>query len=51
MNEFPICPLCDQPVNTNNEAHITEADGTIKHHECPKVDQINEPDVQIVEGE
>jgi hypothetical protein len=35
MNEFPICPLCGQPVNTNAEAHITEADGTVKHHECP----------------
>ena len=32
---FPICPLCNQPVNTNTDAHITETDGTVKHHECP----------------
>ncbi|WP_161499863.1 hypothetical protein [Rhodoferax sp. TS-BS-61-7] len=37
MNEFPICPLCGQPVNTNTDAHVTEADGvTVKHHECPQ---------------
>jgi len=35
MTELPICPLCNRPVNTNTEAHITEPDGTVKHHECP----------------
>lgn len=36
MNDFPICPLCGQPVNTNTDAHITEENGTVKHHECPQ---------------
>jgi hypothetical protein len=33
--DFPICPLCGQAVNTNTDAHITDADGSVKHHECP----------------
>ncbi|MDZ7920741.1 hypothetical protein [Rhodoferax sp.] len=40
MNDFPICPLCGQPVNTNTDAHVTEpteAGGVIiKHHQCPE---------------
>jgi hypothetical protein len=48
MTEFPICPLCGHPVDTNTEAHITEpvwpgADFTIvKHHECPEEEPVNE---------
>jgi hypothetical protein len=31
----PVCPLCDQPVDICTEAHITEANGEVRHHECP----------------
>lgn len=34
--DMPICPLCGLPVNVNTEAHITEQDGTVKHHQCPQ---------------
>lgn len=41
MNDFPICPICGQPVNTNQDAHITEPTGNgdeviVKHHVCPQ---------------
>lgn len=35
MKDFPICPLCKKPVNTNSEAHIIEKSGETRHHECP----------------
>lgn len=43
---FPTCPVCNQPVDINTEAHITEQDGMVTHHVCsvPQVEPPVEPD-------
>jgi hypothetical protein len=33
MNE-PICPVCNNPVDTNTEAHVIGSDGAVYHAQC-----------------
>lgn len=48
MGDFPICPLCEQPVDTNTDAFITEpvfpgiTECIVKHHVCPTMKEENE---------
>jgi len=48
MPEFPICPVCEQPVNIYTDAHIQEPlwpgqeIQIIRHHECPVKEEENE---------
>ena len=48
MDEFPICPVCQKPVDVNTEAHIKEpiwpglSEYLVKHHECPIEEEVNE---------